>query len=178
MTLRRDGQPSAQREPGSAEPLRCLMSGADLPMMKPCSNPIRTLERCRATSPSCRRISRCAGCSTTGRSSAPPGSSWWVDTIGDVPRSAERSAALAHQLRARFSDVIAWVPFVDAILVADHEETGLAATVIELDMLVFALTSGGRSIDGTRLSQLQHFVPRVIHSMASTRRSPRPLDPA
>lgn len=92
----------------------------------------------------------------------------------DVARSAERTSAIAHELRGRLSQVISWVPFVDALLIADQEHADLACTVIELDMLVFALTWGGTTIDPIGLAQLQHHLPAAIRSMQSSTQRPLP----
>lgn len=95
---------------------------------------------------------------------------------GDVVASAEHTSALAHELRAGLSERIPWVPFVDALLVADGDHAGLACTVVRLDLLVVALTSGGANIDPHGLAQVEHHLPAVLHTMDDARR--RPLDPA
>jgi hypothetical protein len=95
---------------------------------------------------------------------------------GDVAASAEQTSALAHELRAALSERISWVPFVDAILVADGDHGGLACTVVPLDLLVVALTSGGVTIDVSGLAQVQHHLPATLGEIERAHR--RPLDPA
>lgn len=95
---------------------------------------------------------------------------------GDVATSAETTSALAHELRAALSEHIPWVPFVDALLVAHGDHSGLACTVVPLDLLVVALTSGGVSLDPRGMAQVNHHLPFVIRQMEDSR--PRPLDPA
>lgn len=92
----------------------------------------------------------------------------------DVARSAERTSSIAHELRGQLSHLIPWVPFVDALVIADKEHSDLACTVIELDMLVFALTWGGTTIDPIGLAQLQHHLPTAIRSMQDTKQRPLP----
>ncbi len=94
----------------------------------------------------------------------------------DAARSAERTSALAHDLRARLSELIPWVPFVDAMIVTRKADPGLACMAVELDMLVVALTAGGVSIDAMGLAQLDHHIPGIIRTMEQARL--RPLDPA
>lgn len=95
---------------------------------------------------------------------------------GDVAASAERTSALAHELRAALSERISWVPFVDAIVVATGDHGGLACTVVPLDLLVVALTSGGVTIDAVGLAQVQHHLPGTLGEIERAHR--RPLDPA
>lgn len=95
---------------------------------------------------------------------------------GDVDAAASAASALAHGLRAQLSQSMSWVPFVDAFVVADRELSGLACTVVELDMLVHALTTGPGTLDGTARAQVAHDMPRAIRALQHT--SHRPLDPA
>jgi hypothetical protein len=92
----------------------------------------------------------------------------------DVARSCERTSAVAHALRSALSNDVSWVPFVDALVVADQERPGLACTVIELDMLLFALTWGGTTIDPVGLAQIQHHMPVAIRSLQAAKQRPLP----
>ncbi len=91
----------------------------------------------------------------------------------DVARGAERTTMLAHELRGQLSQRISWVPFVDPLLIADREHPDLACTVIELDMLLFALTWAGTTIEPIGLAQIQHHLPLAIRAMQGD--APRPL---
>lgn len=92
----------------------------------------------------------------------------------DVSRSADRTAAVAQELRAALSNDVSWVPFVDAIVVADQERSGLACSVVELDMLLYALTWGGNTIDPIGLAQMQHHMPGAIRSLQASKQRPLP----
>lgn len=75
--------------------------------------------------------------------------------------SAEATVSLAHRLRADLSDVIPWVPFVDAMLVVE-DHLRLPCTVVDIGSLELALLSGPRAIDEAGVSQLRQHVPRVL----------------
>lgn len=94
----------------------------------------------------------------------------------DVAGSAEHCAAVAHELRDLLADVTPWVPFVDALLVADEEHHDLACTVVQLDLLVTALTLGPVTLDDDERALLERGLRSVVGSLDVDR--PRPLDPA
>jgi hypothetical protein len=95
---------------------------------------------------------------------------------GDVAGAAERCAAVAHELRGLLAGVTPWVPFVDALVVADGEHHDLACTVVQLDLLVTALTIGPVTLDEGELTVLERGLRSVVASLSVPR--PRPLDPA
>ncbi len=97
-------------------------------------------------------------------------------STGDVAESAAQTAALAHELRAALSETMMWVPFVDAIVVADREHHDLACTVVELDVLPHAIASGMGMLDATATAQVSREMPRAILALRDSSR--RPLDPA
>lgn len=97
-------------------------------------------------------------------------------STGDVAEAASQTAALAHELRAALSETMMWVPFVDAVVVADREHQGLSCTVVELDVLPHALASGMGMLDATASAQVCREMPRAILAMRNSSR--RPLDPA
>jgi len=94
----------------------------------------------------------------------------------DVAGAAERCSAMAHELRDLLAGVTPWVPFVDAIVVAEGQHHDLACTVVQLDLLVTALTIGPVTLDDGERSLLERGLRSVV-GMLSVRR-PRPLDPA
>lgn len=94
----------------------------------------------------------------------------------DVAAAAERCAGVAHELRDLLAGVTPWVPFVDAIVVADGEHHDLACTVVQLDLLVTALTVGPVTLDDDELVVLERGLRAVVGTLAVRR--PRPLDPA
>jgi hypothetical protein len=65
----------------------------------------------------------------------------------DVPDAADRAARLAAATRTALADHVAWVPFVDAVVVTDDAETATAATVVPPDLLGEVLVEGPEVID-------------------------------
>lgn len=87
---------------------------------------------------------------------------------GDMTESAHRTAALAHSVRSLLSEEVSWVPFVDALLVAESEHNGLECTVVELDSLELTLTSGGEQIDPIGLHQIKRRLPGIVRQLDAT----------
>ncbi|CAN5512478.1 hypothetical protein BH10ACT3_BH10ACT3_04280 [soil metagenome] len=85
----------------------------------------------------------------------------------DLAASAHRTASMAHQLRAMLSNEVPWVPFVDALLVADGEGSGLECTVVDLDMLEMMLTGGAPAIDEVSLHQIKRHLPGIVADIQS-----------
>jgi hypothetical protein len=108
-----------------------------------------------------------------------------IYTVGraesDPARDAERTSMLAHELRAALSDEVPWVPFVDALLVAPHDVLtdpsagSLACTVVELDMLRLALTTGAVTVHERELAEIQRLLPLVVDRMRRDRPGSLPL---
>lgn len=94
----------------------------------------------------------------------------------DLAIAAERTVEQAHQLRAQLGEAMPWVPFVDSILVAEIEMSGLACPVIDMDMLARAVSIGAPMLDDAALAQIRHHLPIAIAAMATP--ADRPLDPA
>jgi hypothetical protein len=66
----------------------------------------------------------------------------------DVANAADRAARLAAATRASLADHVAWVPFVDAVVVTDDAERSPAsATVVPPDLLGEVLVEGPEVID-------------------------------
>lgn len=92
-------------------------------------------------------------------------------TDGEVQRDAEHLSLLAHELRASLSRMMPWVPFVDALLVAQPEQvadlpaSALACTVVGLGMLPVALTCGPQTIDPDELRELYRVLPLAINRL-------------
>ena len=98
----------------------------------------------------------------------------------DLALDAEATIALAHRIRTQLSDVVPWVPFVDALLVTAEADLSVPCTIVDIATLEMALLSGPISIDEVGLSQLRHHLPTVlgrIESSADLGLS-APLDPA
>lgn len=94
----------------------------------------------------------------------------------DVAASAEHTLALAHELRERLGEVTPWVPFVDALVVADREVPDSACTIVDVDMLVRALTVGAPTLDDAALVTLRRHLPTAAAQLSPG--GARPLDPA
>ncbi len=99
-----------------------------------------------------------------------------------IAQDAERTSMLAHQVRSALSELMSWVPFVDALLVAPHVRLGdpsqasLACTVVDAEMLPMALTGGAEVIGPAHLAELYHHLPMVVSVL---HHGDRPsLDPA
>jgi hypothetical protein len=84
---------------------------------------------------------------------------------GDTTACALRTAAAAHLLRTRLADVVPWVPFVNAVVVADEERADLACTVIDIDQLEGVLTDGHEVLDPSGLHALRHHLPGVVQGL-------------
>ena len=106
-----------------------------------------------------------------------------VGSCGDDPvAAAEATRTLAQMLRTRLAEAIPWVPFVDALLVANDEVpvTPVPCTVVELASLELALRSGPVSIDEAGLAQIARLLPGVLDELGQLEiaLTSRPLDPA
>jgi hypothetical protein len=84
---------------------------------------------------------------------------------GDPVASSQRAVAMAHLLRTRLADVLSWVPFVSAVLVADADRHDLACAVVDMDGLGPLLRNGGRQIGDGALHLLRHHLPGVVQQM-------------
>jgi hypothetical protein len=84
---------------------------------------------------------------------------------GDPASAARKTAAAAHLLRTRLADVVPWMPFVNAVVVADEERNDLSCSVIEVDQLEPVLIDGNRELDDGALQLLRHHLPGVVQSM-------------
>jgi hypothetical protein len=92
-----------------------------------------------------------------------------VGSSGDDPLfAAETTISLAHRIRTLLSDLIPWVPFVDALLVGGEDHPGLPCTVIDGASLEMALLSGPLSIDEAGMSELRRSVPTVLSAIDSS----------
>jgi hypothetical protein len=81
-----------------------------------------------------------------------------TDAGGPVPQ-ADRAARLAAATRADMAEHLAWVPFVDAVVVTSGISTAAspldpAATVVPLDLLCEVLTEGPAVIERPTLGTL------------------------
>ena len=81
----------------------------------------------------------------------------------DVERAARRLHALATRTRASLGEHLAWVPFLDPLLVADGDEVRCTeVAVAPLDLLATVLTSGPAQIDRPTLAAVDRAV-RLRH---------------
>jgi len=108
----------------------------------------------------------------------------------DAVAAAESTRHLAHRIRTALSDLVPWVPFIDALLVSPETDLQVPCTVVELASLEMALLTGSTTIDDEGLEQLRRHVPEVLARLsdgAGAARGPavhrptvlaRPLDPA
>lgn len=99
---------------------------------------------------------------------------------GELNRDAERTTVLAHEVRTLLSACMAWVPFVDPLLVVPagvlgSVDSSTACTVIEPSMLPAALTTGRGVLDEAQLDRLPDHLARVAREL---RTGARYLDPA
>lgn len=95
-----------------------------------------------------------------------PTGAFLVGRCGDDPAaSASATCVLAHELRRELSEVVAWTPFVDPLVVAERDISGLDCVVIDIAMLEPALTHGATNLDETSLQQLRHHLPSVVMAM-------------
>jgi len=106
-----------------------------------------------------------------------------VGRAGDhLASDADVTVALAHRIRAHLSDVMPWVPFIDALLVTAEADLSVPCTLVDIATLEMALLSGPVSIDDVGLEQLRHHLPGVLERIdASADLSidvAAPLDPA
>ncbi len=84
---------------------------------------------------------------------------------GDL-RSATRDAvAMASLVRTRLADLVPWVPFVNAVVVAERDRHDLNCPVVDLDGLRPFLRDGGSQLDGNGLHALRHHVPGVVQGI-------------
>lgn len=88
-----------------------------------------------------------------------------VRSNGDLAASTQRALDQAHVLRERLADVLSWVPFVSAVVVADEDRHDLACPVIEIDGLGPFVQHGGRQIGDGALHLLRHHVPGVVQQI-------------
>lgn len=97
----------------------------------------------------------------------------------DPTASAELTVSLARRIRARLSDVIPWVPFVDPLLVAG-KHLDLPCTVVDIHSLEMALLCGPVAIDEVGVDELRSHVPRVLLQIEAGAEptSVLPIDPA
>jgi len=65
---------------------------------------------------------------------------------GSIER-ARGLGRLAATIRSAFAERMAWVPFVHAMLIDDHEATIAQATVVPLDLLPRVLTEGRATLE-------------------------------
>ncbi len=80
------------------------------------------------------------------------------DPDDDVEQASERAAEQAASMRARLADQLAWVPFVDAFVVAsdrgrDRAE-GLDCPIVPLSRLAATIAEAPRTVDEETLAQL------------------------
>jgi len=104
----------------------------------------------------------------------------------DALASAEATVSLAHRVRTALSDLVPWVPFIDALIVSPEPDPRVPCTVVELASLEMALLTGPVSIDEIGLDELRRHIPQVLERLRSgaislhrvAPISTRPLDPA
>ena len=88
---------------------------------------------------------------------------------GDVVSAASQAIELAHHLRSGLADVLSWVPFVSAVVVADEASHDMGCPVVAMDGLAPMLQHGGRQIGDGALQVLRHHVPGVVQQIEHER---------
>lgn len=88
-----------------------------------------------------------------------------VRSTGDLAASTQQATDMAHVLRSRLADVLSWVPFVSAVVVADEDRHDLSCPVVDLAGLAPLLEHGGRQIGEGALHLLRHHVPGVVQQI-------------
>lgn len=89
----------------------------------------------------------------------------------DIADAARGTATLAHRLRDRLSESIHWVPFVDALVLIENQNStqgsdlSLDCTVVEADQLHSVLTSGPESIDFMKLHEIKLLLPGLAQDL-------------
>jgi len=89
----------------------------------------------------------------------------------DVTSASNDAIALSHQLRSGLADVLSWVPFVSAVVVADEPRHDMGCPVVTMDGLAPVLQHGGRQIGDGALQVLRHHVPGVVQQIEHERGS-------
>ena len=79
-----------------------------------------------------------------------------VDADGDLAASAVAAVRSAGELRARLCDTLAWVPFVDAVVVTSNPRRCSIpeCLVVHIDMIRDMICNGPTTIDPQTLMQL------------------------
>ncbi len=80
----------------------------------------------------------------------------------DLATDADVTVALAHRIRSQLSDVMPWVPFIDALVVTAEADLSVPCTLVDIATLEMALLSGPLSIDELGLEQLRRHLPTVL----------------
>lgn len=88
---------------------------------------------------------------------------------GDVVGASSDAVELAHRLRSGLADVLSWVPFVSAVVVADDPRHDMGCPVVDMDGLSPMLQHGGRQIGDGALQVLRHHVPGVVQEIEHER---------
>jgi hypothetical protein len=92
----------------------------------------------------------------------PPGAFVLLDGSGAAAASgpgADRAALLAVTTRTALADHLAWVPFIDAVVVtAERSVADPSATAVPLDLLAEVLTEGPLVIDDTTIAAIAGLV--------------------
>lgn len=100
----------------------------------------------------------------------------------DLTTDADVTVALAHRIRSQLSDVMPWVPFIDALVVTAEADLSVPCTLVDIATLEMALLSGPVSIDELGLEQLRRHLPAVLERIDAAADLgvgvSAPLDPA
>ena len=100
----------------------------------------------------------------------------------DLTADADVTVALAHRIRSHLSDVMPWVPFIDALVVTADADLSVPCTLVDIATLEMALLSGPISIDEVGLNQLRRHLPSVLEGIEAAADLDvgvaGPLDPA
>jgi hypothetical protein len=75
---------------------------------------------------------------------------------GDVVEAADRATQRAVEVRTQLARDVAWVPFVDALVATQHDEScrTLPCITVPTHLLRYTLTEGPRAVDEETLARL------------------------
>ncbi|MEI2639955.1 MAG: hypothetical protein V9F03_13315 [Microthrixaceae bacterium] len=92
----------------------------------------------------------------------------------DASDDANRTLHIAQLLRERLSLHMAWVPFVDVLLVSDRRSNEVGCSVVRPSMLESVLTDGHQRIELSTLFELRRLLPGLAQELTveSSRSNP------
>lgn len=86
----------------------------------------------------------------------------------DVYADAHSAVHLSQQLRESLSLAMAWVPFVDVLLVGAHSTSDLGCSIVRPSMLESVLLDGHRRLDASTLCDVRRHLPRLAIELSTS----------